>query len=114
MSQSNAATSEAVLPDNLLEQVELGSPKGHILVRGTVLRLKLYPEGAPKWVYGELLGVNQAIAFRCPVGYSPRREGEAVVIGNLDHLEVWEPGRWRAELANVQTKVEPDLRDLGI
>ena len=41
-------------------------------------------------------------------------EGEAVVIGNLDHLEVWEPGRWRAELANVQAKVEPDLRDLGI
>ena len=39
---------------------------------------------------------------------------EAVVIGNLDHLEVWEPGRWRAELANVQSKVEPDLRDLGI
>jgi len=39
---------------------------------------------------------------------------EAVVIGNLDHLEVWEPGRWRTELANVQTKVEPDLRDLGI
>src|SRR5258706_379004 len=83
MSQSNAATSEAVLPDNLLEQVELGSPKGHILVRGTVLRLKLYPEGAPKWVYGELLGVNQAIAFRCPVGYSPRREGEAVVIAGV-------------------------------
>ena len=41
-------------------------------------------------------------------------ESEAVVIGNLDHLEVWEPGRWRAELDNVQTKVEPDLRDLGI
>ena len=41
-------------------------------------------------------------------------KGEAVVIGNLDHLEVWEPGRWRAELASVQSKVEPDLRDLGI
>ena len=41
-------------------------------------------------------------------------EGEAVVIGNLDHLEVWEPGRWRTELANVQSKIEPDLRDLGI
>jgi MraZ protein len=41
-------------------------------------------------------------------------KAEAVVIGNLDHLEVWEPGRWRTELANVQTKVEPDLRDLGI
>ena len=40
--------------------------------------------------------------------------GEAVVIGNLDHLEVWEPGRWRTELASVQSKIEPDLRDLGI
>jgi MraZ protein len=39
---------------------------------------------------------------------------EAVVIGNGEHLEVWEPGRWRAELASVQSKVESDLRDLGI
>src|SRR2546426_8806877 len=39
---------------------------------------------------------------------------EAVVIGNSDHLEVWEPGRWRAELARVQSGVENDLRDLGI
>ena len=41
-------------------------------------------------------------------------EGEAVVIGNLDHLEVWEPGRWRARLAQVQTGIPNDLRDLGI
>jgi transcriptional regulator MraZ len=41
-------------------------------------------------------------------------EGEAVVIGNSDHLEVWEPGRWRAEIARVQTEIEGDLRDLGI
>ncbi len=40
--------------------------------------------------------------------------GEAVVIGNSDHLEVWEPGRWRARLAGVQTDIERDLRDLGI
>ena len=39
---------------------------------------------------------------------------EAVVIGNSDHLEVWEPARWRAELARVQSGVENDLRDLGI
>ncbi|HEV8536362.1 MAG TPA: division/cell wall cluster transcriptional repressor MraZ [Candidatus Limnocylindria bacterium] len=39
---------------------------------------------------------------------------EAVVIGNLDHLEVWEPGRWRAELARVQSGIPNDLRDLGI
>ena len=39
---------------------------------------------------------------------------EAVVIGNSDHLEVWEPGRWHANLARVQTNIEKDLRDLGI
>lgn len=41
-------------------------------------------------------------------------ESDAVVIGNADHLEVWEPGRWRGELARVQTDIERDLRDLGI
>ena len=40
--------------------------------------------------------------------------GEAVVIGNSDHLEVWEPGRWRAELAKVQTDIAGDLKDLGV
>jgi len=40
--------------------------------------------------------------------------GEAVVIGNSDHLEVWEPGRWRAQLSRVQSEIERDLRDLGI
>ncbi|TMG56210.1 MAG: division/cell wall cluster transcriptional repressor MraZ [Chloroflexi bacterium] len=39
---------------------------------------------------------------------------DAVVIGNADHLEVWEPARWRGELARVQTDIERDLRDLGI
>ena len=39
---------------------------------------------------------------------------EAVVIGNSDHLEVWEPGRWRSRLASVQTEIERDVRDLGI
>ena len=40
--------------------------------------------------------------------------GEAVVIGNSDHLEVWEPVRWRAQLSRVQSEIERDLRDLGI
>ncbi len=39
---------------------------------------------------------------------------EAVVIGNSDHLEVWEPGRWRANLASVQTQIADDLKDLGV
>ena len=40
--------------------------------------------------------------------------GEAVVIGNSDHLEVWEPGRWRTNLANVQRSITDDLKDLGV
>ena len=39
---------------------------------------------------------------------------EAVVIGNSDHLEVWEPGRWRANLTNVQSGIANDLKDLGV
>ena len=41
-------------------------------------------------------------------------QNAAVVIGNSDHLEVWEPGRWRAQLSRVQSEIERDLRDLGI
>jgi MraZ protein len=39
---------------------------------------------------------------------------EAIVIGNSDHLEVWEPGRWRVELARVQSGIASDLKDLGV
>ena len=39
---------------------------------------------------------------------------EAVVIGNSDHLEVWEPGRWRTNLANVERSINDDLKDLGV
>lgn len=40
--------------------------------------------------------------------------GEAVVIGNADHLEVWEPGQWRTHIANVQSVIADDLKDLGV
>ena len=39
---------------------------------------------------------------------------EAVVIGNSDPLEVWEPGRWRANLATVHSAIGDDLKDLGV
>ena len=41
-------------------------------------------------------------------------EGDAVVVGISDHLEVWEPARWRANLASVQSQVVNDLKDLGV
>ena len=43
-----------------------------------------------------------------------RLTDEAVVIGNSDHLEVWEPGRWRANLEKVQGAIADDLKDLGV
>ncbi len=39
---------------------------------------------------------------------------EAVVIGNSDHLEVWEPTRWKNNLAQVQSEIAGDLANLGI
>ena len=41
-------------------------------------------------------------------------QNAAVVVGISDHLEVWEPGRWHAELARVQTDIASDLKDLGV
>ena len=41
-------------------------------------------------------------------------QGAAVVIGTSDHLEVWEPGRWRDELSRVQSSIPSDIRDLGV
>ncbi len=40
--------------------------------------------------------------------------GEALVIGASSHLEVWEPGRWRARLAQVESSIGEKLADLGI
>ena len=40
--------------------------------------------------------------------------GDALVIGASSHLEVWEPGRWRARLAQVESSIGEKLADLGI
>ncbi len=39
---------------------------------------------------------------------------EAVVVGASSHLEVWEPGRWRERLAQVEPSIGEKLADLGI
>ncbi len=40
--------------------------------------------------------------------------GEAVIVGATDHLEVWEPARWRARVAEVGSSIGEKLADLGI
>lgn len=70
----------AVLPDTVLEQITLNQPRGSIVVKGTVTRLVPFPRDNPRWVYGDLRGIDRAISFRCPIHNSPRAEGERVVI----------------------------------
>ena len=40
--------------------------------------------------------------------------GETVVIGASRHLEVWEPGRWRARLSAIGPSIGEKLAGLGI
>ena len=40
--------------------------------------------------------------------------GAALVIGANDRLEVWEPDRWHARLAQVEGSISDSLADLGI
>ncbi|MFN2519608.1 MAG: division/cell wall cluster transcriptional repressor MraZ [Candidatus Limnocylindria bacterium] len=40
--------------------------------------------------------------------------GDAVVVGVSRNLEIWEPGRWRSHLADVERRIADDLADLGI
>lgn len=39
---------------------------------------------------------------------------EAVVIGASQHVEVWEPGRWRGRIAQLQPSIGDKLAGLGI
>lgn len=39
---------------------------------------------------------------------------EAVVVGANDRLELWEPARWHARLAQVEGSIGDSLADLGI
>ena len=40
--------------------------------------------------------------------------GDAIVVGANDRLELWEPGRWQARLAQVEGSISDSLADLGI
>ena len=40
--------------------------------------------------------------------------GDAIVVGANDRLELWEPGRWHARLAQVEGSIGDSLADLGI
>ncbi|HEX9270360.1 MAG TPA: division/cell wall cluster transcriptional repressor MraZ [Candidatus Limnocylindria bacterium] len=40
--------------------------------------------------------------------------GETLVIGAADHLELWQPERWRARLEHVESTIGESIADLGI
>lgn len=70
----------AHFPDAVLESITLSFPKEQIVVKGTVQRLTPYPAENPKWVYGDLFGMERTLNFRCPIGHAPTSEGEHVVL----------------------------------
>ncbi len=41
-------------------------------------------------------------------------QSEAIVVGVSRNLEVWEPGRWRAHLGQVESTIGETLANLGI
>jgi transcriptional regulator MraZ len=40
-------------------------------------------------------------------------EGEAVLVGNLDHLEVWNPERWQADQQQLSAEIAEIAEGLG-
>lgn len=70
----------ALSPDDILDRIKVDSPKDSITVKGTVTRLNPYPKDKPMWMYGDLLGVERSIGFRCRYDEAPKEEGEHIVL----------------------------------
>ena len=73
----------ALFPDTVMRSISLAHPKEMLTVKGRVVRLNAWPSDHPKWVYGDLIGQEVSMGFRCPIGRSPTLEGEYVVLAGL-------------------------------
>ncbi len=71
-------------PDQLISGIRLMQPSEQINVRGRVTRLSQpYPVNSPKWVYGNIIGNDVSISFRCPADHAPDNEGEFIVLSGF-------------------------------
>jgi hypothetical protein len=81
--QPEAAVAPGQVPlivEALLNQIRIERPTGQVLVKGRVERLSAWPKSNPRHLFGELVGSERSIEFRCPIGQGPKAVGEHVVL----------------------------------
>jgi len=78
--QPEAPHPPPLIVEALLNQIRIERPTGQILVKGRVERLTAWPKGNPRHVFGDLVGSERSIEFRCPIGQAPTAVGEHVVL----------------------------------
>jgi exodeoxyribonuclease VII large subunit len=69
-----------LIVEALLNQIRIERPTGQVVVKGQVQRLNAWPKGNPRHLFGELLGTDRSIEFRCPIAQGPKAVGEHVVL----------------------------------
>lgn len=78
--ETRAPTQVPLIVEALLNQIRIERPTGQVLVKGRVERLSAWPKGNPRHLFGELVGSDRSIEFRCPIGQGPKAAGEHVVL----------------------------------
>jgi exodeoxyribonuclease VII large subunit len=69
-----------LIVEALLNQIRIERPTGQVLVKGRVERLTAWPKSEPRHLFGELIGSDRSIEFRCPIAQGPKAVGEHVVL----------------------------------
>jgi hypothetical protein len=69
-----------LIVEALLHQIRIERPTGQVLVKGRVERLNAWPKSNPRHLFGELVGSERSIEFRCPIGQGPKAVGDHVVL----------------------------------
>jgi exodeoxyribonuclease VII large subunit len=69
-----------LIVEALLNQIRIERPTGQILVKGRVERLTAWPKADPRHLFGDLIGTERSIEFRCPIDQGPKAVGEHVVL----------------------------------
>lgn len=69
-----------LIVEALLNQIRIERPTGQVLVKGRVERLTAWPKASPRHVFGDLIGTDRSLEFRCPIGQAPKAVGDHVVL----------------------------------
>ena len=78
--QREAPQPPPLIVEALLNQIRIERPTGQVLVKGRVERLTAWPKGSPRHVFGDLVGSERSLEFRCPIGQAPAAVGDHVVL----------------------------------